>query len=323
MIDDPRVKAVTLTGSEPAGRQVAAQAGTPDQEVRAGTGRQRSLHRDAQRRSRRRGAHRRAGARHQQRPKLHRRQALHRGRGASPASSSGRFVEAMDALVVGDPMQEATQVGPLATPVILHELDEQVRRSVAAGARVLTGGAARRAARQFLCAHRAGGCARRFARLPRGVVRTRGRADARSRNRRRRSDWPTIRHSDSEPARGPAMPPSRSASSSEIEAGMVFINGMVASDPRLPFGGVKASGLRTRTQRLGHSRIRQREISRGARELRDVCYCTDGHWNSDCSLPKRGHIMRKICTGIVTLFIGSPVRGGYTAGTAIRLDQSF
>ena len=51
-----------------------------DQEDRAGTGRQRSLHRDAQRRSRRRRAHRGAGARHQQRPKLHRRQALHRGR---------------------------------------------------------------------------------------------------------------------------------------------------------------------------------------------------------------------------------------------------
>ena len=46
----------------------------------------------------------------------------------------------MARLVVGDPMLETTQVGPLATPVILHDLEEQVRRSVAAGARVLTGG---------------------------------------------------------------------------------------------------------------------------------------------------------------------------------------
>ena len=153
-----------------------------------------------------------------------------------------RFVEAMAQLVVGDPMKEATQVGPLATPVILHDLDEQVRRSVAAGARVLTGGQQDRAARQLLRAHRAGGRAGGFARLPRGIIRTGGRADFALAESKRPFAWPTIRRSDWAPARGHAMPPSRSGSSSEIEAGMVFINGMVASDPRLPFGGIKASG---------------------------------------------------------------------------------
>src|SRR5690606_36640560 len=51
-----------------------------------------------------------------------------------------RFVPAMRALRVGDPMDEATELGPLATTSIVEELSEQVRRSVEAGARVLTGG---------------------------------------------------------------------------------------------------------------------------------------------------------------------------------------
>src|SRR5688572_25396134 len=51
-----------------------------------------------------------------------------------------RFVSEMQTLRVGDPMEESTDVGPLATPQILDDIVEQVNKAVAAGARVLTGG---------------------------------------------------------------------------------------------------------------------------------------------------------------------------------------
>src|SRR5919199_1437000 len=51
-----------------------------------------------------------------------------------------RFVRAMERLTVGDPMDESTNVGPLATSSIVNDFDAQVRRTVAAGARLLIGG---------------------------------------------------------------------------------------------------------------------------------------------------------------------------------------
>src|SRR5215203_3063183 len=51
-----------------------------------------------------------------------------------------KFVTQMQALRIGDPMEESTEIGPLATPQIVNELEEQVNKAVATGARVLTGG---------------------------------------------------------------------------------------------------------------------------------------------------------------------------------------
>src|SRR5207253_2125531 len=50
------------------------------------------------------------------------------------------FVAAMKRLRVGDPLVESTDIGPLATEQILKDLEEQVKVSVAAGAKILTGG---------------------------------------------------------------------------------------------------------------------------------------------------------------------------------------
>ena len=56
----------------------------------------------------------------------------------------------MRALKIGDPMEESTDIGPLATPQIVNDLDEQVKKAVASGARVLTGGKKTRSSRKFL-----------------------------------------------------------------------------------------------------------------------------------------------------------------------------
>jgi succinate-semialdehyde dehydrogenase/glutarate-semialdehyde dehydrogenase len=240
LIDDPRVKAVTLTGSEPAGRKVASQAGRQIKKCVLELGGSDpfivmpSADLDAAVRTA-------VEAR-----------VLNNGQSCIAAKRfiveegiadefETRFVAGMAGLVVGNPMLETTEVGPLATPVILHELGEQVRRSVAAGARALTGG------------HRIERPGNYYAPtvlvdVPEDspayrqelfgpvavVMRARGIDDA-------------IRLANDTPFGLGASAWTRDAAEQErfieeIDAGMVFLNGMVASDPRLPFGGIKASG---------------------------------------------------------------------------------
>jgi succinate-semialdehyde dehydrogenase/glutarate-semialdehyde dehydrogenase len=152
-----------------------------------------------------------------------------------------RFVATMAALKVGDPFDEKTDLGPLATKDGVQDLDRSVRTTVESGGEILTGGRPLNRPGNFYAPTVLG-------RIPKGspahcdelfgpvasVFRARDLDEAiRIANDSRfglgASAWT---HDEKE----------RERLINEIESGMVFINRMVASDPRLPFGGVKWSG---------------------------------------------------------------------------------
>ncbi len=152
-----------------------------------------------------------------------------------------RFVAGVRALRTGDPMQRDTNLGPLARADLRDALDRQVAASKAAGGRVLTGGARIEGrgyyyeptvvtdvtpAAPVFCEETFGPVA--------AVISAKNADDA----IRLANDSPyglgaALWTRDIDRARVLA---------GRIESGQVFVNGMVASDPRLPFGGVKRSG---------------------------------------------------------------------------------
>jgi succinate-semialdehyde dehydrogenase/glutarate-semialdehyde dehydrogenase len=151
------------------------------------------------------------------------------------------FTAAIGALVVGDPSNPQTQIGPLATAAIRDGVAEQVARSVAAGARLLTGGRVIDGPGYYytptlLCDVPPEAPAARdevfgpVAALFRvaGIDEAIALANATAFGLGAAA-FTRERHEAERLAR-------------ELEAGSVFINGMVASDARFPFGGVKRSG---------------------------------------------------------------------------------
>lgn len=150
-------------------------------------------------------------------------------------------VPAVEALAIGSPLDKATQIGPLAKSSFVDDIDRQVQESVAMGARLLSGG------------HRLPGAGNFYAPTVLADV---------------TPEMPVFR----EETFGPVMAIVRASSTeqavqyaddtqyglgasiwtadvaqglrlgAEIESGALFINGVVASDPRLPFGGTKLSG---------------------------------------------------------------------------------
>ncbi len=151
------------------------------------------------------------------------------------------FAERMAALKVGDPLDHATDVGPLARDDLRDTLDRQVEGSLAGGARLLTGGTRLPGSGFFYAPTVLAGVApgmpafdeETFGPLA-AVTRARDPDEAvalanRSRYGLGASVWTR------DPARGEAV-------AGSLEAGAVFVNGIVKSDPRLPFGGVKCSG---------------------------------------------------------------------------------
>ena len=152
-----------------------------------------------------------------------------------------RLRAALATLVMGDPLARTTDVGPLARADLVDELDRQVRASVAAGAHLALGGVRPAGPGCFypptlLTGVRPGMAAfdeETFGPLA-AVTRARDTAEAVAlANASRFGLGASVWTADA--ARGEAL-------AAELEAGCVFVNGIVKSDPRLPFGGVRRSG---------------------------------------------------------------------------------
>ena len=249
LIDDPRVAAVTLTGSEAAGRDVGARAGravkpcvlelggsdpfvvlaTADVDAAAAT------------------AVRARCINNAQSCIAAKRFIVHE---TVYDAFAERFTAAMRALVIGDPLLDSTDIGPLATASIRSEVDDQVRRTVAAGARVLCGGIVPPGPGNV---------------YPPTVLAFVPRDSAAAREEVFGPVAPLFRVASADEALALANDTTfglgasvwtRDAAEARrfadgIEAGSVFINAMVASDPRFPFGGVKASGIGRELAREG------------------------------------------------------------------------
>jgi len=252
MIADPRIAAVTLTGSENAGRSVAEAAGRNLKKAVLELG----------------GSDpfivmptANVGAAAETAVKA---RMINNGQSCIAAKRfivhdevyddfMSRFVDGVKAIRVGDPMDSETEVGPLATSDIREELTGQVDRTVSLGAKVLCGGKKLEGSGFYY--------------EPTVLV-----------------DIPDASPADEEELFGPVAsvwrvssidqaieianrsryglgasawtynPVERERFVRDIQSGMVFLNGMVASEPSLPFGGVKSSGY---GRELGEFGIRE------------------------------------------------------------------
>ena len=240
IVDDKRVKAVTLTGSGPAGSQVAGEAGEKIKKsvlelggsdpfiVMPSADLDEAVSTAVTARTLNNGQSCINGKRF----------IIHE---EIADEFERRYVEAMEALKVGDPMEDDTDMGPLSTEQMLEDVDQQVRDSVEAGAKVLTGGKPIDGPGNF---------------YPPTVL----------------TDIPEDSPAYREEIFGPVAslfrsgniddmirlandtpfglsssawtndPDERERFINEIEAGMVYVNKMTESTPEVPFGGVKESG---------------------------------------------------------------------------------
>jgi succinate-semialdehyde dehydrogenase/glutarate-semialdehyde dehydrogenase len=152
-----------------------------------------------------------------------------------------KFVSKMEALKVGDPFDEQTELGPLATADGVADLDREVQKTVKAGARVLTGGKPLDRPGNFYAPTV-------LTNIPKDSPAHREElfGPVASVFRAKNLDHAIQIANDSRFGLGASAwtndKTERERFINELESGMVFINRMVASDPRIPFGGVKWSG---------------------------------------------------------------------------------
>jgi succinate-semialdehyde dehydrogenase / glutarate-semialdehyde dehydrogenase len=152
-----------------------------------------------------------------------------------------RFVKGMEAVHVGDPMKQDTEIGPLATTRALDLLEAQVKAAVRVGARVLTGGERMLGEGNYFEPTVLTGVPRTSAVYREelfGPVAMLFRVQDLNEAIDIANDTP-FGLAASAWTRDPAE---QQRLVSELQCGGVFLNTMVASDPRLPFGGIKHSG---------------------------------------------------------------------------------
>ena len=257
ILEDPRVAAATLTGSEPAGRSVASIAGKQIKKtvLELGGSDPFIVMPSADLEAAVTTAVKARTINNGQSCIAAKRFIVH---GQIYVEFEKRFVEQMQNLRVGDPMSESTDIGPLATEQILKDIEEQVQVSVAAGAKILTGGQKFKAE---------GDLARGnfyeptvLVDIPKGSPAYQDEifGPVASLFRVANIDQAIELANATSFGLGSAAWTKDEAEQErfigELEAGSVFINGMVASDPRLPFGGIKHSGY---GRELGEFGIRE------------------------------------------------------------------
>jgi succinate-semialdehyde dehydrogenase/glutarate-semialdehyde dehydrogenase len=161
-----------------------------------------------------------------------------------------RFVQAMAALRVGDPLELTTEIGPLATAEVLASLERQVQRTVEMGGRVLLGGK-RLPQPGFYYP------ATVLSDIPAGSPSYREElfGPVASLFRVRGIEEALHVANDTPFGLGACIwtnvDAERDQFIEEIQAGLAFVNGQVSSDPRVPFGGVKESGYGRELGRYG------------------------------------------------------------------------
>jgi len=152
------------------------------------------------------------------------------------------FVARMKALKVGDPLDPATELGPLASADAVSDIQRDVDKSIAAGAKLLTGGKAPTGPGFFYpptvltdIPKDSPAYSEEFFGPVASIFRVKNAEEAiKIANDTRFGLGSSVWTQD---------PEEQKKFINSLEAGMVFVNKMVASDPRVPFGGVKQSGF--------------------------------------------------------------------------------